>query len=528
MNIFSKTLILFISLGLIGGNFLFSQPASAALELVKIKSQDTIYYIDNMGDRHAFLDDTTYRSWYGNDYSKIVTVPLSFLQTYSLGKNITIRPGTYLVKTPTLSSVYAVESGSVLRPLSDEKMAAAIYGQDWAKRVVEMPDIFMQNYTMGQPITHDYTVTDGSLYYDNKTKKYYFKNNSIIQPFASTQAVLANGFKLSDAVSSNWTYTVREKPINGLDKNIFNPLMSSTVSSSDCENKKLKAAFIFLPGQDYTQNETDKIKLIQKQLGDRYSWATDGLSSLESSSTLVILKDDGYLVKKRSDGITEIKNEVINTFYDNNPDDFDFIFIFTNFKVATDQPNEIAHFASVTNRVDGINRGIFDWSSMFGSTGKLKGIIVMGDVNKYHPESVHGLNEVMNYSLHEILHNWGAYITFIDQNGQRNAALLKDKDYLHWSYYDAFVSPLGGSGWVDNGNGTFTNAMADMADSNLKKFSSLDLYIMGLIPAQLMPPIMYVEPKIYGAYGNTIEGTAHYVTIDQIIAANGKVLCSPN
>ena len=64
-----------------------------------------------------------------------------------------------------------------------------------------------------------------------------------------------------------------------------------------------------------------------------------------------------------------------------------------------------------------------------------------------------------------------------------------------------------------------------MDDSTKKKYSQLDLYLMGLIPAPVISPVMYVEPEVFGAAGNTIRGVAKYVDIQQILEANGKIGC---
>jgi len=129
--------------------------------------------------------------------------------------------------------------------------------------------------------------------------------------------------------------------------------------------------------------------------------------------------------------------------------------------------------------------------------------------------------------MHEILHSWAAYISFKDDKGQNSDALLRTKDLQHWSYYAGFISPLGGSGWIDNLDGTFTNGLTELADTNLRQYSDLDLYLMGLIPAQVMKPIMYLEPEISNEMANRISAKAIYVTIDQIIKASEKVGCLP-
>src|SRR3989338_1994103 len=238
-KVLSKSVLIALSLTLVLGNFLFSLPALAALDLVKSVDFDTVYYIDGNNIRHPFPDLITYQSWYGHDFSRVVSVSNDFLKNYPMGKNITIRPGTYLVKIRTAPQVYVFEQGGVLHELQNESIAEAIYGEGWAKRVVDVPDVFFDNYILGNPIIHDYKVPDDILFKNNETGKYYYKNNNILREFASTEAVLANRFKLEDAVVNSRTFFVRERPITGLDKNVFNPVAEQLTDRSDCENRKL-------------------------------------------------------------------------------------------------------------------------------------------------------------------------------------------------------------------------------------------------------------------------------------------------
>jgi hypothetical protein len=70
MKKIAKNILFFIfSLTLSLANFSLPQPASAAIDLVKSKDFQTVYYIDGRNIRHPFPDEITYRSWYGNDYS---------------------------------------------------------------------------------------------------------------------------------------------------------------------------------------------------------------------------------------------------------------------------------------------------------------------------------------------------------------------------------------------------------------------------------------------------------------------------
>ncbi|MBU0569822.1 hypothetical protein KKB40_03500, partial [Patescibacteria group bacterium] len=256
--------IIFLCL-IVLGSFSFIKPADADWELVRSKDFGTIYYIDSLGLRHPFPNLTTYQSWYGNDFSKVLSVPNDFLSNYPLGKNITIRPGTYLVKVRTAPQVYTVEQGGVLREIQNESIAEEIYGADWTSRVVDLPDVFFDDYSIGEIINHDYIVPNNILYQDQETKKYYFKNNSALRPFESVEAVLANRFELANAFVGPLRYAVRERPIIGLDKNVFNLTAKPIEDSRDCANKKLKAAIIFLVDEEYSTQEIERLQMIKKE-----------------------------------------------------------------------------------------------------------------------------------------------------------------------------------------------------------------------------------------------------------------------
>ena len=521
-----KPIFFLAGLALFLGNFFIASQAQAALELIKAQGQSAVYYLDSRSVRHTFPNDSTFKSWYGGSFSKVVAISAELMKTYPLGKNITIRPGTHLVKITSAPQVYAVEQGGVLREITDESIAEAIYGEDWQKKVVDVPDVFFENYLIGAPLNHDYLVPGSVLLQDKTTKKYYYKTDDVIRPFESAQAVSANNFKLSDALVSGQSFYVRERPIAAWDKNIFNPTAEPWQDRRDCENKKLKAAMIFVADKNYEASELEKIELIKKELPDRFSWATDGLAEIDASYPIIILLNDGYLLTKRNDGTMEVKNELINTFFDNNPDLFDFIFVWTNFKVPADKTNEIAHFVPITNKWEGVNKPMLDRSQVYGSFGKLKGVMMMNNINNYEISETSKLNETLNIVLHEILHQWAAYIEFINEAGQKSKALLRPEDFSHWSNYLGLISPVGGLGWVEAGNGTFISSLAQQADTNLRKYSKLDLYLMGLIPKQLMTDVFYINPEPAGALGNLILGQLKKVTIDQIIKASGEVKCS--
>jgi len=118
------------------------------------------------------------------------------------------------------------------------------------------------------------------------------------------------------------------------------------------------------------------------------------------------------------------------------------------------------------------------------------------------------------------MHRWGAYAHFRKTGGTTSTALL-GKDGSHWSYLlDTQGSFMYGNGWKDNG-GTFTSTAAQSA------YSSLDLYLMGMIPKEQVSPMLLIDNTAIDKtqlpqLGATITGTATTVTIDDIITAEGQ------
>jgi hypothetical protein len=125
------------------------------------QSDSAVYYCGADGRRYVFPNPSTYFSWYTN-FNNIQIISENDLAAISLGaNNATIRPGTRLVKFQTSHKVYAVAPGGALRWIADEKTAAALYGPNWNKWVLDISDAFFSNYHITDKITLN-LVTPGS------------------------------------------------------------------------------------------------------------------------------------------------------------------------------------------------------------------------------------------------------------------------------------------------------------------------------------------------------------------------------
>ncbi len=192
-------------------------PAKAATaeagDLIKMEGLSSVYYLGQDGERYVFPNEDTYFSWY-SDFSSVVTIPQAELESYPLGSNVNIRPGTQLVKITTDPTVYAVEKGGTLRAIPYETTAEALYGENWAKRVVDVPDAFFVNYTIdeGNEVSSDAYPQGTVVKHADSSESYYIKADGEAQPIKDETSFKANMFQWNFVVNASEDY---ELPTQG-------------------------------------------------------------------------------------------------------------------------------------------------------------------------------------------------------------------------------------------------------------------------------------------------------------------------
>jgi hypothetical protein len=105
-----------------------------------------------------------------------------------------------------------------------------------------------------------------------------------------------------------------------------------------------------------------------------------------------------------------------------------------------------------------------------------------------------GLNSAISIVCHEQGHRWLAYVRFDADHDIKDDLLGREN--AHWSFLadtrtnsqGSFSSLMEGNAWRDTGAGTFTTI-----ESAVNHFSPLDLYLMGLLPAEEAGEIPYLE-----------------------------------
>lgn len=194
--------------------------AAQAGDLIKMNGLSSVYYLGSDGKRYVFPNESTYFSWY-SDFSKVVTIPQAELESYPLGKNVTVRPGTKLVKITTNPKVYAVTPGGVLLAIPSETVAATLWGANWAKRVIDVPDAFFTNYTIGSGTVAATAYPAGSIVkFGTAADVYYINADGTGSKIATEAAFLANGFNWNDVVTSTLTAPTAGTAITAKDTTI--------------------------------------------------------------------------------------------------------------------------------------------------------------------------------------------------------------------------------------------------------------------------------------------------------------------
>ncbi len=179
--------------------------SASAGDLIKMDGLASVYYLGSDGKRYVFPNAPTYFSWY-TDFSGVVTIPASELQSYPLGGNVVMRAGTKLVKITTDPKVYAVEPNGVLRGIGSEAQALALYGTNWNKMIVDVPDAFFTNYTIGTALA-DGATPAGSLVKNAGSSNVYYYDGTNYRLIANEAAMSANRFNMSNVLTLSNTIT---------------------------------------------------------------------------------------------------------------------------------------------------------------------------------------------------------------------------------------------------------------------------------------------------------------------------------
>ena len=298
----------------------------------------------------------------------------------------------------------------------------------------------------------------------------------------------------------------------------------------DCENKYYRMAFILLTENpsEVTPDRLNKLINIKNDFSKYFAIATRNLASMDTS-------DDIYVMTVKNESIDFGFGEITKKIYEEHSDTYDFISIYTTF--PTEGPQQSWDVVSNIKGIHNIDEGgeaaapslqgtrqfpIIDNSYTYGSSGKLKHINFMKDIDMYQSAPERAINGL----LHETGHYWCCYVGDNFAQGQGGAKLEIIQQGIHFyrgleSPYDTGTAMMSDY-WVPNNDGTFRRENKE----GIQKYHPFQLYFMGLLPKEEYD----IKYQIYdaGLPGNwNFEKAIPYkqVTVNDIIEVMGEREC---
>ena len=175
---------------------------------------------------------------------------------------------------------------------------------------------------------------------------------------------------------------------------------------------------------------------------------------------------------------TNLRTDLVQDIYQRFDDDYDFYYTLLNEPSIPENLSYYGRLIGVSNSIEGIGLSSYDFSSRYGSSGKLKALIQMTGLEylKYGP------------ALHELAHQWANFALPTHSVSSTGTDLTSFLFGSHWGFTGGNTKgQLGGfeqSSLVDNGQnsysvgefGTFANG------GNGVPYNDLELYLMGMLP----------------------------------------------
>lgn len=166
-------------------------PELKAGDRFKVTGNSAVYLLNSENKRMYFPNAEVYNTWYEN-FSGIVTIDVTCVDAYPAGSGVNYRPGSRLVKSAISPSVYVVGPNNLKHKITDEKVAKALFGADWAKLVRVLPDQFDSNYQLGAPVAEGKLI-DGMLVKKNGATHVYIVKNGKLKKIVGTLPASSRG-----------------------------------------------------------------------------------------------------------------------------------------------------------------------------------------------------------------------------------------------------------------------------------------------------------------------------------------------
>lgn len=297
-----------------------------------------------------------------------------------------------------------------------------------------------------------------------------------------------------DRAAGDGVYT-----LGGITTDMFPENVTSTLiwaangQNADISAVWLNAEITYASGQTEFINYIE-LKIISSQLASPAEQVGNGLYATEYA--FFIVDPVGETYTGSFPNIADYNGQIIaKKFYSVYPDEFDFL----NFDVVRGDLSMKAHAGVLQAAAQNIGVDNRNYTAEYGSQGRLLTMVYSG---------THG--GLLN---HEIGHTWGAFVGM--EAGISNGVHWNGNTDIYGIMSEGYETSDGLYFFTSNGDGTFKAGWS--ADT----YSPLELYLMGMIPADEVPDVnVLINPDLSDLERVTAERVDTY-TIDDIIAYAG-------
>ncbi len=357
------------------------------------------------------------------------------------------------------------------------------------------------------------TLPSAQAYWDMSTLR-NGKLQNLADSTGATDGTLYNTVPSSSgAVGASMDFNGNSAAVDSPDPNNRLKSDSGTVSAwikstgKPAETTKLRAAIVIVEnGVPANQSNKDFLGLLGPAATDIYSQMVHGHGTLEVSTTIYV-QTAVAPADLRYPHLVELNNFIAL----GNPDIYDYICFFpTNPSVWQ------SCMMNFKNTIHGIGQP-YMWYDDIGNTTTVDDtepnssyITCAAVLSGYIPTTETQVAHDAYIFVHEMCHAWCAFWSYED-GGTVKAAPVSGYHY-HAQFRTDLHSTLGGMGWRDNHNGTWTDtAFLDPAYNMNGVFDdteyNLDEYTIGLIPASEVVPSHLLLPDRNYSYGLPMERT---------------------
>ena len=168
-------------------------------DLIKKSGASAIYYVDSSYVRHLFPNEATFFSWYNGSWSdyNIKTISEYDFNQLTSGRNVTLRPGSRLMRFDNSLIMYAVLPGGKLCHASYN------YNNYQYNRAAVIPSSYESDYYNDGvcDISYNSNLPDGSLIqYSGSSEIYYIQNGS--KRHVTTSGYSGNRFRYESVITN--------------------------------------------------------------------------------------------------------------------------------------------------------------------------------------------------------------------------------------------------------------------------------------------------------------------------------------